>query len=154
MSNTHLRASAEMQKAFDGWCSFSKLCLRHFRCIQPTSFFGLCVFNFNTQACQGEARRWMGTPLPLLAGWKGKTRWEGSGVFVWIRTEYEEHPYKEKQTRQEKRRHHNRNREDEKRGDRGRKVVFGDEKWSGRGENNEWDRQKKGGGVDFDSQWI
>lgn len=36
-----------MQEAFDGWCSFSKLCLVHFRCIRPTSF-GIYVFNLTS----------------------------------------------------------------------------------------------------------
>lgn len=42
------QAFAEMQEAFDGWCSFSKLCLGHFRCIRPTSF-GLYVFNLTSR---------------------------------------------------------------------------------------------------------
>lgn len=66
----------EMREAFDGWCSFSKLCLGHFRCIRPTSF-GLYVFNLTSRRVKVWLRRWMRTPLPLLAGWKWKTWWEG-----------------------------------------------------------------------------
>lgn len=39
---------AKAWEAFDWWCSFSKLCLGHFSCIQPTSF-GLYVFNLTSR---------------------------------------------------------------------------------------------------------
>lgn len=45
-SSPDVKVSALMCKVFDGWCSFSKLCLRHFRCIQPPSF-RLQVYVFN-----------------------------------------------------------------------------------------------------------
>ena len=95
----------EMREAFDGWCSFSKLCLGHFRCIRPTSF-GLYVFNLTSRRVKVWLRRWMRTPLPLLAGWKWKTWWEGwrevcvcvwgDGVDSKIESVWKQ-PYKEKQ---------------------------------------------------------
>lgn len=47
---TSIQSDTEMAKVLciDGWCSFSKVCLGHFRCISPTSS-GLYVFNLTSR---------------------------------------------------------------------------------------------------------
>lgn len=178
-----LPALAEMQEAFDGWCSFSKLCLGHFRCIRPTSF-GLYVFNLTSR----RVKVWLEDGWELLYlcwqvesgkhGGGGQRRWregeDGEIERVW------KQPYKEKERevcaadsvqtadkgwwdeRKEKKQRKAKHMKGKKwNRETKAKEAFGEETWCGRRENNvivgvetKRERQERGRTAIFLSQWI
>lgn len=81
------RASPPMREGFDGWCSFSKLCLRHIR----STSVGLYVFNLTFTL----VKMWLEDGWePSYLCWQVKSGKTVGGVCACVRACVSKQPYK------------------------------------------------------------